>query len=145
MANRRIGSSSLDDYIEASNPNQNKGIRAFTSLSDLVDAAARKAAINPHPNFGFSEVPDLPDLIQLAVSTLKDNEPATGAAGSVADAIAGWPTITLDRVEKVLKNKKLKQSKRAGIDILQTLGTVLLHEVSWSPLQSWPYAHDDCS
>jgi hypothetical protein len=146
MADRRIGSSDLEPYIAASDPNQKDGIRAFTVLSDLVDAKARKAAINPDPNFGLSEVPDLPDIIQLAVSTLKNYEPATGAAGSAADASAGWPTITLDKVQKGLKaQKKLAKGKKAGIDSLQTLGTVLLHEVSCSPFQNWPNAHDDCS
>jgi hypothetical protein len=120
----------LKNFLAASDPNQKEKIRAFTALSDLVDEAARKAAVDPDPNFGYSEVPDLPDVIQIAVKTLKNYEPAAGAAGSAADATAGWPTITLDKLRTLLKNKKIKKGDKAGIDTLQTLGTVLLHEVS---------------
>jgi hypothetical protein len=140
MANRLIGSADLKAYLAASDPNQKDGIRAFTTLSDLIDAEARRAAVNPHPNFGLSEVPELPDHITIAVSTLKSFEPATGAAGSSADASAGWPVIDLDKVQKSLKaTKKFVKGNKPAIDSLKTLGTVLLHEVSCIPSQSWPH------
>jgi hypothetical protein len=126
----------LKNWIAASDPNQDNGIRAFTATSDLYDAKAVKGMINPLPNYGYTEVPDLPDSIQIAVSTLKSYEPATGAAGSAADATAGWPVINLEKVQNALKGqKKFKKEKKAAIDALKTLGTVLLHEVSYIPLQ----------
>jgi hypothetical protein len=126
----------LKSWIACSDPNSKNGIRAWTSTSDLYDAKAVKGMINPLPNYGYTEVPDLPDSIQIAASTLKSYEPATGAAGSVADASAGWPVITLEKVQDALKrHKKFVKDQKAAIDALKTLGTVLLHEVSYVPLQ----------
>lgn len=98
--------------------------KAFTTSSDLVDKAGRKAAedrgekIGPNDYLLETEYAYTMQLCKSWLKILSQND---------------WPQVDEARVETIIADtEEIKKNKMLPVDALLTLGTTVLHEVSTS-------------